>query len=132
MNHYNEDKLLEYLLETSDDLAQRTEIAEHLAACPECRKKLDDLRGEVEIIGSVRPLRSTLQIPRRQVRPSLFYRALRTAAILAIGVAAGLVGARWANPQPSVVSPAYIALSPPPDSISGYAVPDATAIPGEE
>jgi anti-sigma factor RsiW len=131
MNHINEDKLLEYALETSADSAERSEIAAHLAICPECHKRLEDFQNEIKIIGGIRPFRPALSIPTRQVRSNFIYRVLRTAALIILGIAAGLGGSRLANRHPAMVSPAYLTLSPPPDSVNSYVVADATLISAE-
>jgi predicted anti-sigma-YlaC factor YlaD len=128
MNHLNEDKLLEYLLETSTDTSERAKITEHLSACPECRRLLEDIRDDIEIIGGVRPLRPVLRIPYRRVSRNLVYQALRIAALIIFGIAIGSGGSKWISRQPATVSPAYVKLSPPPDSVSSYVVADATMI----
>ena len=128
MIHFNEDKLLEYALETSPDHADRAEIAEHLADCPECRTMLEVIRKDIEIIGSVRPLQPVLRIPGLRARSNFTYRALRIAALIIFGMAVGLGASKWVYRQPAEVLPAYIMLSPPPDSVNSYVVADATGI----
>jgi hypothetical protein len=128
MIHLNEDKLLEYLLETSADYAERDKISEHLAVCPECHKRLEEIREDIAIIGGIKPLRPVLRIPRPPVRSNFIYRTLRIAALIIFGVALGMVASKWVNRQPAIISPAYVTLSPPPDSVSSYVVADATGI----
>jgi hypothetical protein len=129
MNHLDEDSLMEYILETSADPAEWEKIAEHLAACPDCRKRFEDLRKDIEIVGSIRPLRPAVIIPGRPVHFNPLYRAIRIAALIIFGIAVGLGGSRWFNRQPATVLPAYIALPPLPDSIIGCVVADATSMP---
>jgi len=131
MNHLNEDKLMEYALETSISHAEDAEIAEHLTLCPECRKRFEDLRKDNEILGSIQPLRPALSIPCQRVRFNPVYRAIRIAALIIFGIVLGSAGSRWANRQPATVSPAYVLLSPPPDSVAGCVVADATLMPKE-
>ncbi len=128
MIHFNEDKLLEYALETSTDHAERAEIAEHLAICPECSTMLEVIRKDIEIIGSVRPLQPVLRIPGLRAQSNFTYRALRIAALIVFGIAVGLGVSKWVYRQPAKVLPAYITLSPPPDSVNSYVVADATEI----
>ena len=54
MDHINEDKLLEYALETLDNEAERAEIEGHLKSCPDCREKLSGLNGDIEAIGGIK------------------------------------------------------------------------------
>ena len=128
MIHLNEDKLLEYALETFTNHAERAEIAEHLANCPECRTMLEVIRKDIEIIGSIRPLQPVLRIPGLRPRSNFTYRALRIAALIVFGMAVGLGASKWIYRQPAIVMPAYITLSPPPDSVNSYVVADATEI----
>lgn len=129
MSHFNDDELLEYALETGADQAGRAEIAKHVAACPRCHARLEELRKDIGIIGGVRPLPPVLRIPRMPSRSNLTYRLLKAAALVILGIALGFGGSRLIDRQPAVVTPAYTALSPPPDSVSSYAVADATGLP---
>jgi anti-sigma factor RsiW len=129
MNHFNDDELLEYALETGADQSVRAEIARHVAACPECRARFEELREDMGIIGGIRPIPPVSRIPRMRMRSSLVYSILRAAALVILGIALGFGGSRMIDRQPAVVTPAYTALSPPPDSVSSYVVADATGLP---
>ncbi len=128
MIHINEDKLLEYALETSSDRVERAEIADHLSVCAECHMKLEEIRKDIEIIGGVRPPQPALRIPGQRARPNSIYSALRIAALIVFGIAVGLGASKWVYRQPAIVLPAYILFSPPPDSVNSFVVGDATEI----
>ena len=131
MSHFNDDQLLEFALETGADQAGRAEIEKHLTVCDECRGRLNEIEKDIRTIGGIRPLSPVLRIPRIRPRAGLVYSALRAAALVILGIALGFGASRLIDRRPAEVSPAYVTLSPPPDSMIGYVVADATSIPIE-
>jgi len=128
MNHINEDKLLEYALEVLPDRAESDVIERHLESCPDCAAILEKIRGDLELLGSIRPNHPVLKIPFRRARIRFVYSLIKAAALLILGMAAGYGISNWINEEPAVVSQAYLRLSPPPDSTLGFAAADATEI----
>jgi anti-sigma factor RsiW len=128
MIHINEDKLLQYALEVSPTDAERAVIAEHLATCSECSARLEELRKDIEIIGGIQPRKQELRMPVPRPRHNHVYPIIRAAALFIFGIAVGFGASNWIHRQPAYISPAYLTLSPPPDSVSTQVVSDATEI----
>jgi hypothetical protein len=128
MNHINDDKLLAYALEVSDSDAEHANIAAHLSDCAECRAQLEEIRKDIEVIGSVRPSRQLLEIPDRTQRHVTMPSILRIAALLIFGFVVGYGSSNLFFQEPVSVIPSYHTLSPPSDPLRGYAVSDATDI----
>ena len=126
--HINDDKLLQYALEISPTDKERAVIAEHLAICSECRSRLEELRRDIEIIGGIQPRRQELRMPGPRPRHNFAHPIIRAAALFILGIAVGFVASNWIQREPAYISPAYLTLSPPPDSVSTYVVSDATEI----
>jgi len=127
MKHISEDKLLEFALETCE-VSERPAIEEHLNKCAECREMLDRIRGDIELIGGIKPKTGFVSQPipvRRSILPGI----LRMAAVITIGFVLGYGSSSLTKSDPVCVSPSYERLSPPADSVAGYAIPDATDIP---
>lgn len=57
------------------------------------------------------------------------YAILKTAALIAIGIIVGLGASKRIPHEPEFVSPSYITMSPPTDSVASHSVSDATDIP---
>jgi hypothetical protein len=120
---------MEFALDVISCDADRADIRRHLDACPECRARLQKLLGDIDVIGGIRPRTALLSRPGRVSQHRLVYPILRAAALIIIGIAVGFGMSNLADRQPACISAAYVALSPPADSIRGYAVSDATGIP---
>jgi anti-sigma factor RsiW len=149
MTHNSEDELLGYALEAIASDEERASIAAHLAVCSECRMRLKNLRKDIEIIGGVGPRQRVLRIPSPRpralgipgLRPhirwtptprpreAVTHTILRTAALIVLGILVGFGASRGVHREPEFVSSAYVTLSPPTDSLTGYTVSDATDIP---
>jgi anti-sigma factor RsiW len=129
MIHIDENRLLAYVLEVFDCDSEREEIAAHLAGCPECRARLDEVRGDVEIIGNVRPYGKVSWITNPKARGRTVYAILRAAAMIVMGAFAGFAASSLVHHQPTEVVPQYVVLSPPADCSSGCAVTDVTEVP---
>jgi hypothetical protein len=128
MNHPNEDQLLSFALETDTNENEHREIADHLRTCDECRKSMATIEHDLRVIGGVRPSRHAAPLARPRRRPITVYTLLKAAALIVLGVVVGYSSARLTAQQPATVSASYVELSPPADSMIGYAVTDATEI----
>lgn len=126
--HINEDKLLQYALEVFSTDSERAGIAEHLAICSECSARLEELRKDIEVIGGIQPRRQELRMPSPRPRHNFVYPIIRVAALFIFGILVGFGMSNWIYRQPTYISPSYLTLSPPPDSISTYVVSDATGV----
>lgn len=128
MNHIDENKLLEYALELSPTESGRADIAEHLAECQDCAAKLERIRQDIGIIGSIQPREPDVRMPRHRSRRTFVYATLRAAALITIGIITGLGMSSWIHVEHICVSPAYVTLSPPEASAGGYSASDATGL----
>ena len=128
MIHIDEDTLLKYALETLDDADEKSKIAAHLVSCQECLAQLEEIYGDLDTIASLRPTAITSRTQESSWTQQWVGSLLRIAALLVVGIALGFGGSFILTKEPHGVSPCYATLSPPADSISLYAVPDATEI----
>jgi hypothetical protein len=128
MKHIDDDALLGHALDTIDDDAARNLIVDHLADCPECRQKLDEIRDDINIIGNINPTSVRIGTPFVKAKSRIVVSLIRAAAFIAIGFVGGMTAARWTVNSPATVAPLYADLTPIPDSLSGTAAPDATQI----
>jgi hypothetical protein len=129
MSHIDEDKLLGYVLEVIERQSERDEIAEHLAGCAECRARLEEIRGDVELIGNVRPYGQVLRISNPRAQRWGVYPVLRAAAMIVLGIFVGFGASSLVHHRPTEVVPPYAVLSPPADCSSGCAATDVTDVP---
>jgi hypothetical protein len=127
MNHPNEDQLLAFALETDAGDDERKAIAAHLATCDQCRAGLDGIENDLRVIGGVRPQRHAAPITLPKRRPIFVFTMLKAAVLIIFGVVIGYSSARLTPHRPANISPSYMVLSPPADSMLGYAAIDATA-----
>jgi len=145
MKHSSEDELLLYALEATVSNRERDGIAAHLEVCSECRSRLEGIRKELEVLGSVRPPGRALQMPGSSLqgrepwiddagtiqgarRAGYGNTVLRAATFAVVGFLVGLGTSNWIHREPVLVSPAYVTLSPPAQSIAAHAACDATDI----
>jgi hypothetical protein len=129
MTHIAEDELLKYALEITDSDSQRDELDAHLRACPECSARLRDIQKDIGIIGGVSPNRRLLRMSNPRARRVTINGSLKAAALIIFGIFVGFGASTWVYREPAAVRPAYMALSPPDDTLVGCAVSDATEIP---
>lgn len=127
MNHLPDDDLLKYALELLDENEARG-IDVHLKECGECRARLERLRTETELLGSIQATAEEPVFSRPKAKSRVLYVALRAAALLLIGFLAGFGTSNLTCPPPVNVMGAYGELSPPADSLTRYVVCDATEI----
>jgi hypothetical protein len=128
MTHIDDDALLGHALDTIDDDAAKNQIVDHLAHCPECRRRLDEIWNDIDIIGSINPNSVHIGTPFVKAKPRIAVTLIRAAAFITIGFLGGLTSAKWISSSPATVTPLYADLTPIPDSLSGTAAPDATQI----
>jgi hypothetical protein len=126
--HIHEDRLIEYALDIPEDEHMRREIETHLETCPECLAKLTKLKSDIDVLGSLRPRRPDVRVPRIPRRQAITYGLLRAAALIIFGLAVGAGGFAWLREEPVRVTPQYLTLSTPADSLARYAASDATDV----
>ncbi len=124
--HISEDKLLEYVLEITENDKEQSAIEEHLEACQSCHSRLKELRSDIDVISSVRPHRPVGVTPVGSRRHNAVYPLLRAAALIVIGLGIGYGASVWQKDEPARVVSQYMRLSVPADSVSRYAPSDAT------
>jgi len=126
MKHIDDDWLLEYALETVSGTGERQEIERHIDDCSECRSRLETIRDDLNFIGSLRP---RLTEPKAEILPrrkKYLYGIIRAVALIIFGFFIGLGVSGWGDEDEVYVTPCYVQLSPPADSLEGYAQSDAT------
>ena len=128
MNHIDDDKLLEYALELCSSDSERADIATHLAECQDCAAKYEKVRSDVGIIGSIRPSETYIGMPRHRSRQTFVYATLRAAALITVGLIAGIGISSRSTVKHICVSPSYVIVSPPESSAGGCSASDATGI----
>ena len=128
MMHIDEDKLLRFALGIHDNVSEEEKIKSHLADCDECRTAFVKLKEELDFMGSIRGDMAPPQIPMLHARKSFFPALLRTAAMLAIGIFAGLGIARIEKAEPIYVVPAYTAPTLSMYGQTGQVVQEATDV----
>ena len=126
--HISEDDLLKYILEIIDDDQDRMDIELHLETCQSCQSKLKKLQRDIDIISSLRPISGNNPAQQYSRRRNTLYAVLRTAALIIFGLVAGYGMSTRTEKKPAHVTPQYLALSTPADSLSRYAALDATEI----
>ncbi len=126
MKHIDEDRLLEYALNTIDDADERGEIESHLEECGECRSRLEIIGEDLDFIGSLKPDLNNA-IPKTTTRKRKYlYGMIRAAALIVFGFVIGLAVSGGSERADVYVTPCYVRLSPPADSLGGFAESDAT------
>lgn len=128
MKHLDEDLLLKYALELVEDKKEQGDIESHLSACSECRALLRELYSDMDVIGSIKPHRASLDLPVRKSGRIILYSIIRAAALIIFGIAIGYGAANLQSNEKVSVMPSYVAPVPAPDSLVGTAVSDATKI----
>jgi hypothetical protein len=129
MTHIDENKLLAYALEISESDTEKADIAAHVSTCAECRARLENIQKDIDIISGVQPMRRVLHLPSRPAQSNIMNTIIRSAALIIFGIFVGFGASKLIHHEPALVSPAYLTMSPPADSLTGYAITDATEIP---
>jgi hypothetical protein len=127
MNHITEDKLLEFALGICSNQAVYTEIETHLVDCLECCVQLNAIQRDIMVISGIRGPEPVLRIPSIPHRPAK-YAVLKVAALVFLGFLVGMGTFSLTHREPVYVLPSYLKSSPPPDSLMGCVVSDATEI----
>ncbi len=115
MQHAKDIELIE-LTAGRLDPAQAREISAHVDACPDCRRKLEELRRTWEILGSwnvevpaglstTKPVASP-----RVIRLGTQRTILRVAASIALAAALGYMGGWWTKKPARADVPAYLSV----------------------
>jgi anti-sigma factor RsiW len=130
MNHIDDDRLLEYALDLTDD-ENKSVITSHLSQCLDCTKRLAAMKADVGLLAGVSPRRPPVQMPGRGSHNRFAFRLMQAAAFIVLGFFGGLGAAGLMDRAPRIVSPLYADLSPLPDSLSNTAASDATQVTGQ-
>lgn len=128
MRHIEEDQLTAYALDTLESGSERQEIAAHLASCEECRLRLGSIEADVHLMSNIRPRSGDLRMPSPGRRGRPWAQWLRAAAILVTGISIGYGASMFGRTEPAPVSPSFVRLLPPADSVLGTAASDATGV----
>ena len=99
MNHLSDDHLLRHALEAYERDDERVATTGHLAACSECRRRLEDVQADIGVIAGVQPRRRVLQVPGPRLRYTVMYSVLRAAALIIFGIVLGYGTSGWMNRQ---------------------------------
>jgi len=129
MSHLSEDDLLRHALDAYETESERQTTMAHLETCDACRARLADTETDIGVIAGVRPQRRVLQLPAPRPSRINVYSLLRAAALVILGIALGYGISNRTRPESVQITPAYVSLEPPADSLRRYAASDATEIP---
>jgi len=88
MNHSTEDQLIGYALQTLSE-EELVKVRAHLSECPTCAERLDRVKSEMDLLGSLSVETPVVEIPLPKRSRSPFPALLRAAALLLIGYAIG-------------------------------------------
>jgi anti-sigma factor RsiW len=111
MNHIDEDLLMKYALQL---LGKQDEAAlqEHISECSDCRARLELIRREIELIGSLEPRVEKPPIPLPKTRGFRIPVWLRAAALLFAGFMIGYGASLFSEDQVVFVVPHRVSASP--------------------
>ncbi len=129
MNHPEEDRLLQYVLQTLGE-SDASEIREHLSQCEGCREIERNLQVDVERIGSVRMQVTIPEPPALTGLPGRYVRRWGWAAGLAAGFLLGFFVARVSYESPPIPVPQRLVTSTIRTSPSAYVTCQALDVKG--
>jgi anti-sigma factor RsiW len=120
MNHPDDDRLLKLVLELLD-ADEEAQLEDHLAQCDSCRARLERMRSETEVIGSIEPDidRQSYPMP-RTARPTVVA-WMKVAALLLVGFMAGYATSNSMHPPYVNVVPQQLKIKSPPEHVMLYA-----------
>jgi len=128
MKHIEEDRLLEYALETRPDDEDRKTIEAHLAECQQCRDALEKIRDELTIIGSIRPDVTPFPVQSSNKRKSIVPALLKAAALVIFGAVTGFGLAAQISTEQVSILPRYEIQSSSNSSLQERASREATRV----
>ena len=111
MNHIDEDLLMKYALQLLEK-QEAAALTEHLSECSDCRVRLDGVRQEIELIGSLEPKIEFPPIPLPKARGIRIPVWLRAAALLFAGFMIGYGASLFSEDQVVIVVPHRVSASP--------------------
>jgi hypothetical protein len=121
MKHLDEDILMKLALDLLDE-GEKEILAEHLVGCESCRDRLDSLRVETDMIGSLEPDIPTPFIGMPAQISETWLSLIKIAALLLVGFAAGYGFSQISAPEDLTVVPYYQVVSTPLQTIDQFAV----------
>jgi len=128
MTHISEDKLIQFSLEVISDETEINKIVNHLNECSACNDRFEEVRKDIETIGSIQLQTKPLVIPKIGRQKKYFYPVLQAAAIFIFGIVTGYFVSNWSDREVTYISSSYLTLAPPADSFIGFTESDATEI----
>lgn len=121
MNHLDEDNLLRRVLELLEE-DELTEQDRHLTGCSHCQARLDRMKQETELIGSIEPGFDKPVIPLPKSRKIPFSRLVKIAALLIIGFVAGYSVSSYRRSTIITVIPHHVSYTPESQPLTGFTV----------
>ena len=112
MKHPAEDTLLKSVLGILEEPEER-QIQEHVAQCPECQTRLEKLRNDTNIIGSLELKTDRLEIPLPKTMRINWMPLLRAAALLLIGFMVGFGSSNLSHREVVTVIPQRLQVVAP-------------------
>ena len=119
MNHINEDVLMKIALQLLEE-GEETVLQEHLSACTDCRERLERIRQDINLIGSLEPRIEKSFIPLPEARGLRIPAWLRVAALLFAGFVIGYGASLLSEDQVVFVVPYRVLASPPLQEHPGF------------
>ena len=97
MNHYDEDTIIKYVLETLDN-NEFALVNNHLEECEICNAKADKVKNEIEMISSFNANIEDIEY-QPKLKSSHSYVWLKRAAVLVIGFLTGYLTSTLTQPE---------------------------------
>jgi hypothetical protein len=119
MTHPDEDTLLKSVLGILEESEER-QVQQHLAECPECQTRLEKLRKDTEIIGSLELETMAPEIPFPKPVRINFMPVIKVAALLLIGFIVGFGSSNLSHREAVNVIPQRLQVNPPMEKAIQY------------
>jgi hypothetical protein len=119
MTHPNDDRLLEFVLQTLEE-SEYSVVRAHLLECEQCRDLQRKLQSQVERLGSIDMQIDMAEPSRLPGTPRQFVAAWRWAAVLAAGFLVGFLTARLSDNAHPIAVPQRLIPAEAPTPSSGY------------
>ena len=129
ISHPNEDQLLKLVLELldADEIRQ---IKEHLSECEPCRQRLEELRHQTEMIGSIEPEIDREYYPLPVIKRFRTVTLFKAAALIIFGFLVGYGDSQFSQTEPVNVVPQRIQVTSDEGSVTDFTVCESVDLTG--
>ncbi|GEM_PF-911711 len=112
MNHIDDDMLMKLALELLDG-EEAAGLEAHISECEDCRVRLEGIRRDMDLLGSIEPGLDRAVIPLPGASRPRFATWLRVAALVLFGFAVGYGVSRLEEDRIIYVVPHRVDVAPP-------------------